>query len=68
MGRRATPSAAEHIEMTQPGADEGKDFVAEELLRLDPVAGVACRGYGWTTMKREPAAVRTSNSTSLSEG
>lgn len=36
--------------MTQAGTDEPKDFLAEELLRLDPVSGVLSSRFGHRTV------------------
>lgn len=43
--------------MTQSGTDEAKDFIAEELLRLDPVSGVLSSRFGHRTVMVSDAMV-----------
>lgn len=43
--------------MTESGTGDGRDFLAEELLRLDPVAGVLSSGFGHRTVMVPDAVI-----------
>lgn len=48
--------------MTEPVAIDGKDFIAEELLRLDPAAGLLSSRFGHRTVMVPDAMVAATES------